>query len=298
MSEHRVFFIGAGVVGTTLGYFLARSRNYQVVGFCSRSFSSAQRAVSRVGSGRAVGQIEDLLPEADVVLITTPDDAIAEVGQKVAASQKLAENAVLMHTSGAHPSSILRRPAEVNYSTVSLHPLQTFSDFASARRMLPGSLAVIEGDDRGRREAVCMARSLDMPYEVIRPEGKPLYHAAACVASNYLVVLLDLALALDEAAGLSREQALAALKPLILATLQNVEEHGTVGAITGPIARGDIETVRSHLKAMPHAGEKAEKTYRSLGRAAVQLARQKRSISCTEAESLRQILSIGGDENE
>lgn len=298
MPERGVAFIGAGVVGTTLAHFLARAEEYEVVGFLSRSLSSARRAVGRVGSGQAACDLRTLLPDADVVFITTPDDAITEVARRVAGSEHLTDGAVLIHTSGAHPGGILRWPSQVNYWTASLHPLQSFADFDSARQVLPGSLAVIEGDERGRREAVRLAEALDMTHAVIQPEAKPLYHAAACAASNYLVVLLELALMLDEEAGLQRQQALAALKPLILGTLQNVEKSGAVDALTGPISRGDAQTVRRHLQAMSGMSDSIQNTYRSLGQAAVQLARRKESITCRQARRLRQMLSIGGDESE
>ena len=122
----------------------------------------------------------------------------------------------------------------------------------------------------------------------LAPEAKPLYHAGAVFASNYLVTMLAEAMRLLEEAGIGRDAALAALLPLVRATLENVAAAGPEGALTGPIARGDAATLRRHLSALPH---RDADLYRAVGRATLRLAREA-GLEEARAARLEEILRV------
>ena len=153
-----------------------------------------------------------------------------------------------------------------------MHPLIAFSPEPSlVARQFRGATFALEGNLAAVAVADTIVRRLGGSPVTMAPELKPLYHAGAVFASNYLVTLVAVAARLLEDAGIAREEALAALAPLARATLENVEAAGPVVALTGPVARGDVATVRRHLMSLSHADAEL---YRAVGRETLKLARQ------------------------
>lgn len=295
MSRVRVAFVGAGVVGTTLAGLLAASDRYSVLGFSSRTPLSAATAAERVGAGSAVEDPVDLTSTADLIFITTPDDAIGNVARDITSRGGVRRGAVLAHCSGLLTSEVLKGH-HGDYGAVSLHPLQAFADYETAKGLMPDSMFVIEGDERGRSAAVSVVKSVGARYHIINPEAKSLYHAAAAVASNYLVVLLEMALVMNERAGIPRERAMDGLYSLLTGTLRNVRDLGTAGALTGPIARGDLGTVQKHLESLED-DQRLSDLYRRLGAVAVELAVLKGTVPHDRADEMKHLL-IGGTHGE
>jgi predicted short-subunit dehydrogenase-like oxidoreductase (DUF2520 family) len=124
----------------------------------------------------------------------------------------------------------------------------------------------------------------------IATEAKPLYHAAAVMACNYVVALEDVAVEMAAEAGLPRERALEALLPLVRGTVENLAQVGLPDALTGPIARGDVETVQRHLEALGPLGPAPNQIYRVLGRAALRVARARGGISAERAARITEML--------
>jgi predicted short-subunit dehydrogenase-like oxidoreductase (DUF2520 family) len=124
----------------------------------------------------------------------------------------------------------------------------------------------------------------------IPTEGKTLYHAAAVMACNYLVALEDAALELAEAAGIARDEALEALLPLVKGTLSNLEKVGIPDCLTGPIARGDAETVRQHLRAIGERLPGLLALYKLLGRRTLEVALARGALGAEAAGALRELL--------
>jgi predicted short-subunit dehydrogenase-like oxidoreductase (DUF2520 family) len=203
---------------------------------------------------RQVGR-EDLdagCAEAEVALLCVPDGEIAAAAERVAAHAPRLR--FVGHTSGATGLGALAAAADAGALTFSLHPLQTVPD---DRASLAGAPAAIAGGDEVAVElARALAEALAMvPFEVAE-DTRAAYHAAACIASNFLVALEESAAGLLEAAGVGDgAEARQLLAPLVLRTAANWAERGG-NALTGPIARGDTETVRGHLEALrAHAPE-------------------------------------------
>lgn len=281
-GRSRVGFIGAGTVGRALSARLAAA-GWPVVAVASRSVESARALARSVPGCAAWADAQAVADAADLVFITTPDGAVREVAAAV--RWRAGQRAV--HTSGALSVRDLAPAREQGAEVGSLHPLQSFADAEEAARLLTGSFFAVEGSGGLREELIRMAEALGGTWAVLEPHEKTLYHAAAVLASNYTVVLMDLAAGLWERFGATREEAVAALLPLLRGTAHNLGRVGLPAALTGPVARGDVETVRRHVEALGRTAPDVLKVYEALGHEAIRVARAKGTIDERQAAELR-----------
>ena len=287
-----IAIIGPGKVGTALGVLCARAGwNVAAVGGGRRN--SAQVAARAIGSSTRVMSAAEAAGAADLVLITVPDDMIAEVCLQLAEAKAFRPQAVVAHCCGAFGSEELESARICGAQTGSIHPLQTFPTVQAAVAKLPGAFCFIEGSPHACDVLESLAKAVGAVPMRIEGQCKALYHAAAAVASNYLVTLLDAAAMMigRSLADADRDKALAALGPLVQATLSNVLQLGPERALTGPVARGDIETVRRHLEAVEQVSPQLAAMYRQLGAMTVDLAVRKGTITPETAQTLRRVLS-------
>lgn len=281
----RFAIVGAGKVGTALASLLSQA-GYAFVGAASRSLRSAESLTQAVGRGEATADAAFLTSRADLVFITTPDDAIKPVCDNLAARGAFRAGSIVAHCSGAHSSALLESARAGGAHVASLHPLQTFATVEQATGTLAGSYCCIEGDAEAVRVLQDVARAIRAKVMVIPTGAKVLYHAAAVVACNYLVALENAALKLDLAAGIDAAQALRSLLPLIKATVSNLERVGVAQSLTGPVARGDVATVRGHLEAIGSHVPHLLPVYKALGREAVEIALARGSLTPEQADQL------------
>jgi predicted short-subunit dehydrogenase-like oxidoreductase (DUF2520 family) len=176
---------------------------------------------------------------ADLIFITTPDEVI----EPFASSLEWWRGQSVVHCSGALDRSVLASAAEVGASTGTFHPLQSITEASSPSSLHEIAIA-IEANGLIRERLVDIAHSLGAQPMILAPNRKARYHAGATMASNYMVTLASCAVELLESSGLSREEALEALLPLMRGTLENLASLGLPDALTGPIARGDATTVK------------------------------------------------------
>ncbi|MCY2930286.1 MAG: DUF2520 domain-containing protein [Planctomycetota bacterium] len=155
----------------------------------------------------------------------------------------------------------------------------------------PGSYCFCEGDKDAVDVVTALAERIGGKPVRIQAAGKALYHAAAVVACNYLAALVDAAAVLCENAGLDRATALAALGPIVTATADNVAKLGPAEALTGPVDRGDVETVRRHMRALTGVDARLKALYKAAGEWTVALALRKKTIGPETAERLRAALN-------
>jgi predicted short-subunit dehydrogenase-like oxidoreductase (DUF2520 family) len=259
-----VLILGSGRVGTAFGYLL-KERGHRILGVYNRRPETGLRALERIGEGTVYDR-ESLLaavPAADLIVITTPDRAIKETAGLVGSGGPR-DDAYLMHLSGLLDSEILKIPGWAG-GVFSFHPLQAIAGFAEGVKLLPEALFTVEGDEKGEQFAGELARSLGLKYLVIKKEYKPLYHAAAVVASNYLVTLVDSSFRLLRKAGMDKEEVRKGLLQLVKGTLANLEAMPPAEALTGPIARGDLETINKHRQALADYAPELAGLYRVLG---------------------------------
>jgi predicted short-subunit dehydrogenase-like oxidoreductase (DUF2520 family) len=193
--------------------------------------------------------------------------------------------------SGSLPATTLAAAHDCGAQVGSLHPLQTVCEPKDDPAIFRGITFAYEGDEGAKQTMVALAQAVQgLPVE-IEPRRKELYHAASVTACNYLVALLDAALDMYAAAGIGRDDAVTAIIPIVDTTLANVKGMGVGKALTGPIARGDFDTVVRNMRAVAaHAGHLKD-LFAALGRVTVGLARRERRISTEQAERLLQALS-------
>lgn len=207
-----------------------------------------------------------------VVVLAVPDDAIAPLARALARAGTLGSHQVVLHLSGLLDHGALAALSGSGAALGSLHPLQTLVEPERVPEHLRGAWAAVEGMPRAIEMAERLARDIGLRPFRLRAEDKPRYHAGAVFASNYFVVVEAIAQDLLRSTGLSEADAWSALAPLAGGTLDNLARRGPLGALTGPVARGDAETVARHLAALT-GGER--ELYRQLGKVALDLARRR-----------------------
>jgi predicted short-subunit dehydrogenase-like oxidoreductase (DUF2520 family) len=274
-SKPSVSIVGSGRLGTALAIALSSS-GYPIQAVVARRLTTARKAaalVSRHTLALKASEL-DLLPSSRIVLLTTPDDEIAITAQRLASSRRsLLRGSIVLHTSGALASDVLEPLTSIGFHVGSLHPLVSVSDPRTGQEGLRGAFYCIEGDAAATRTARTIVRDLKGLSFTISSDYKPLYHAAAVMASGHVLALYDLATEMLVQCGLERGKALRVLLPLLESTVSNLLRSNPARALTGTFARGDVATVRRHLQALSRDGlPEALEVYKLLGARSVQLA--------------------------
>jgi predicted short-subunit dehydrogenase-like oxidoreductase (DUF2520 family) len=235
----RLIVVGPGRAGGSVAR-AAREAGHEIVGVLSRS------GTDEYGPPLSWGQP---LPDADLALIAVKDEAVNEVAGCL--SGLMAGVPVAAHLSGFLPVTALSALAEDGVAIGGFHPLQTLPDPVRGSAALAGSFVAIGGDPLAVDTLRVLAVGLGMePFE-IDDAARPAYHAAAAASANFVVTALAVAGDLLESAHID----LAVMRPLVERVVANVFEGGPGRALTGPIARGDIETVIGHLTAAREVSE-------------------------------------------
>ncbi len=281
-------FIGAGKVGTALAVTLS-GKGYPVVAVYSRTRASSQRLADSVDGCRVCDTGQGVAEAAELVFVTTPDDVIGQV----VAELNWGKGQSVVHCSGADSTAILEKAREDGAFVGGFHPLQTFASVTHAIENIPGSTFAIEAEEPLLAILKDMAVALQGTWVKLNADDKVLYHAAAVMACNYFVTLVKLATDLWGTFGASPEQAIKALMPLLRGTLNNVENVGLPNCLTGPIARGDIGTIRKHVSALKRAAPEVLSAYRELGLHTIPIGVAKGTLDAERAEQLRELLKEG-----
>ncbi len=276
MIRKKIGIIGAGVVGTAIGVIL-NNKGYEITGVYDIKPESTRPLAERINCQICLTP-EDVARSADVLFITTSDTAIQTVVDTLADRKAINRGHTLVHMSGAQSSEILDRAKEFGAHVLSVHPLQSFANPERAIEILPGTVFSIEGDRLAYDVAVCIVETLGGEYFFIDRKAKPLYHAGACVVSNYLVTIVDFGVKLLESTGIPKSMATRALMPLITGTIKNIENIGIPKSLTGPIARGDFSTIIKHLDCLEEMAPDLMKLYSWLGFYTAKIAEEKGTI--------------------
>lgn len=283
MTGKTVAIIGAGSVGSSAGYLLARA-GYSITAVASRTRKSADMASAFIGAGAPTTDVVRAVSGADIVLIATPDGVIKDVCEQVSTGGMLKAGSLVVHLSGAHSLHLLDAAKAAGAFRAVIHPLQSLPGKDQGIENLPGSYFRIEADPEARKTAEELVKALggvelSMPKWRSDRYSTALYHAGAVAVSNFFVALIDYGLKFYEALGADKQEALKAVLPLIRGTLANIETAGIPDALTGPIKRGDVQTVRDHLEAMRNRAPELLGLYKELARHTVAVAQDKNSIT-------------------
>jgi predicted short-subunit dehydrogenase-like oxidoreductase (DUF2520 family) len=287
-------------VGTTLAWALA-ARGYPVVALASRASASASWLAAQLPGCRAVSSPIEVAELADLVLLTVPDDAIAAV----AAGVPWRPGQAVVHCSGASPARVLAAAGEQGALYGSFHPLLSIprarpASAKEALARLAGCTFALEAPEPLAARLSEMASHLGARAISLHERDRVPYHLAAVLVSNYPVALVAAAAELWASFGVARDEALLALLPLLRSTVANLAQLGLPESLTGPIARGDLGTVRTHLdylekkKQEDVATETAllAETYRVLGLLSLPLAQAKGRLTAEQQQALERLLSV------
>jgi predicted short-subunit dehydrogenase-like oxidoreductase (DUF2520 family) len=276
---------GSGRVASALGRLL-RERGAPVVAIAGRDPGRTAEAARFIAGIEAVG-LEALPGRASRVIIAVTDAAITPVAQALAAAGM--KRGIALHTCGASACEALEPLSAQGVSCGALHPLQTFStpEFGVAR--LPGSAFGFTGEGPAADWATEIVELLGGTLIRVPAERRAIYHAAAVMASNYVVGLIDAAATLMQRAGADERTSLRAIEPLARASIENAFAMGPLKALTGPVERGDVETVARHCEALDDADPEIADLYRAVGIHLLKLA-QARGLSEAQAVELKTIL--------
>jgi len=238
-----------------------------VLRVASRTPEQARRAADFIGAGVQPATYNEL---GGRIILCVPDDALESVAATLSDAAR-----IVLHTSGSRGPEALDVLSRRGVACGSLHPLQTVPSPQAGVERLPGCVFAVGGDEAAAEWAQQVVSLVNGSTILIAPGCHSLYHAAAVMASNYVSALLGAAESLMAMAGVSREQALPALAPLVRAAVENAVTLGPMAALTGPVQRGDARTVASHLEALRTAPAEVVDLYRAAGRQTLTMARER-----------------------
>jgi predicted short-subunit dehydrogenase-like oxidoreductase (DUF2520 family) len=292
--------IGAGRVGTTVSYLLAadRSSGLYLSAVSSKSDKSLQKAKEILGEkSRGVIFTGDNIKaalSARCVLICTPDDFIKSTCEDVVkgvGKEKL-KDYFFIHFSGSKQLNVLRSAEEAGAGVASIHPIKSFSSIEESINTLKGTYCGVTYSGEGAMKITKhLVKILGGKVIEIPDEKKPVYHAASCAASNYLITLLNYSVEMFGKMGIKREESIEALIGLVEGTVINIKRMGIEKSLTGPIARGDLGTIEEHLKGLNEIFKGDDiRLYKILGKKTINTAYKNGWIKSVEVKKLKKLL--------
>lgn len=284
MSLAPVGIVGAGRVGAVLGARL-RASGYPVVAVAARSEASLLRARTFLPGVPVLDPVE-VVGASEVLVLAVPDDSLAAVAQELAPHVRPGQ--LVLHTSGRHGRAVLAPLAEVGARTAAFHPAMTFtgSDVDVDRPCVIG----LTTTDADRATVETLAEAVGGTPVHVAEADRVVYHAALAHGANHVVTVLNQALDLLRSIGVADPSAV--LEPLVRASVTNTLAYGDA-ALTGPVARGDAQTVAAHVGAIADADVAA--TYTALSAATIERALADGRIDESAASSLRGALAAGAE---
>jgi len=279
--------VGLGAVGSALGLALTRA-GWPISAVASRD--PARRAAFNrlVGGTRGFADATAILDEVELIILAVPDDALASL----ASGLRMYGGQAMVHTSGALGAEVLRPAMAAGTQIGSFHPLVAFADTERAVAALHGATVAVEGDDQLLDLLAEMAEAIGAHPVRLAPGSKPAYHAAAVLAAGGFDALLDAIAELGRVAGLDEAGSLAIYGPLVEQTLGNARALGIGAALTGPIVRGDVGTLRSHLDSLRLHAPGVLDLYRAAAEREIVLAEARGALTPDAATGLRNALAL------
>ena len=263
----KIGVIGAGRAGTSIAkYFSAAA---EIVGFFSERLEDAQSSAQFAG-GKAYETAEELSAYCGSIIIATGDSQIQSVWNEL--DKTNLEEKTVFHLSGSLSSEVFTDAAKYGVHTGSLHPAYAFDDRFNSYKGLSGAVFTAEGDEEFLAEISKLIKTLGNSLSIIDRSKKTVYHAAASLASNHMLGLLGMCADMLTDCGFTREGSYELLSPLMSGNLAKALSEGAEAALTGPIERGDVQTVKNHLAALDTAHKEV---YNALGNQVAALARKK-----------------------
>lgn len=283
-----IAIIGAGKLGTNLGYALLR-KGHRITAFSDKNLSAAQESQQIIGQGKFTDDNRFAAQYGHWVILTVPDDAIETVAEELADSAMDWQDKFVFHCSGLLTTESLNSLEKRGALVASLHPIQSFPQKKPDLKAFEDIFFGLEGKQEALNLAIGITRQLGGKYFILEAHNKPLYHTACSMASNFLATLLDTAAELLSQAGLADSTASQVLMPLVQGTLQNVKKFDAGTALTGPIARGDEKSIVKHLEAL-HKLPKLRDLYSTIAYHSLQIAKREGKMPEEKFKALKALL--------
>jgi predicted short-subunit dehydrogenase-like oxidoreductase (DUF2520 family) len=270
MSTTQINFIGCGRLGKTIAKLIKIHQLGTLQAIKNSSFESSIKAVQFIGEGQAYLTFQDL-PRADIYFITTPDDQIQSSCEQLAHKHFLKKDAIVVHASGSLTSSILASAKEQGCHIASIHPIKSFANPTQCIHDFSGTFCAIEGDEKAIAFIAPLFEKMGGIIFTVNKDHKTLYHAACVIANNYLITLHHAAFQCFKEARIEEVTAKKLASTLMKSALNNIDHLTHEAALTGPLQRGDIQTVLSHLQTL---NVNIKTLYSTLGLATLPLTEQ------------------------
>lgn len=282
--------IGAGKLGNALAIAMDKLE-FGISGIYSRSEASCQSLCGKLNL-EMDNCLETVIINSDVIFLCVSDNDINSMASRIVSCLKPESvvGKVFFHLSGALSSDALKPLEDIGGYIGSFHPIQTFADKENGWQKLFGCFFGFEGCDEAKRCAINIADKLKAKVIFIRKEQKTLYHAAACMISNYTVTLFYIMNQMLLKSGIEEDAADNAFIPLLKNTVDNIEKLGYINALTGPISRADYKVIEQHIKSLSSETPEFEAVYRILGRETIDIAVSKGNLKEADVIRLKGIL--------
>lgn len=282
LSKPTITIIGTGALGSTLQTFF-KENGYPIRSTWNSKGGFIYSENSEQSVNRTLPETDDEI--GDLIFITTPDDLIEETAQSLSKRSISWEDKTVVHCSGNLTSDELESLADSGAKIVSMHPIQPFKKGDGSDRFKNITIS-LQGNDDAKKQLIPIIQEMGAKSLNLTKKQKRYLHIAAVMASNYLVALMFSVENLLKDVGL--EEGFEAIETLVHQTVTNIFEKGPADALTGPIARGDFESVQTHLNELK--GRDQEKLYKILGQETLKITRQNGSVSDDMIDLLQEIL--------
>lgn len=292
-SRWNIAIVGAGKVGSVLGRILVENGG-RVVAVVSRSHSSARRAAKFLRCKTASTSLSAIPPTTHLVLITTPHGEVAETAVKLAQLPDIDFRGIAVcHASGMLTADALKPVRQKGATVFSFHPLQTFPRDFDPKDIVESGRGIyfgVDGSPAALNVAKQFARKLGGHILKVPPSRRALYHAACVLASNHLVTVLGILERMFKQLGTGHRNFYTPVEPIIMATLRNVARTSPAKALSGPVARGGVETLAGHFVSLKKYTPGLVPYFAHMSLETVKLAEAKGSLTKEQTRSLKTLL--------
>ena len=287
-----IALIGPGRLGQAVTALL-RQKGYPITAIVGRDRERTHTAARFIGAELMATTDLHRCTAATIIIIATPDDQLAATALQLQQQVKLRPDAMLVHCSGMHPAAILKQDPATTQLTLAMHPLQTFASGEQGIKSLPGCFFSLEGEQKAIERGQQLVTDLGGEAFTIEAQSKVLYHAAACMVSNFVTTILDSAGQVLSSCNPEQQIPLKVLGPLVRTAVENSLTLGTEAALTGPIVRGDSGTIERHMEQLQQHQPHLVELYRHLAVETTHLAQRSQRLSDEGAAQLIKLLSQG-----
>jgi predicted short-subunit dehydrogenase-like oxidoreductase (DUF2520 family) len=283
-----IAIIGAGRLGTSLAFAMSK-KGYTIKALSCRSKNSVEESRQKIGHGIPSTDNVQTADKGEIIFLTVPDDEIERVVKELESSPLDWEGKVVLHCSGLLTSKALDPLKSKGAYTASVHPCLSFPKKQNKHDIFQNIFFALEGDEIAVAVTKNIVNKIGALHFIIRSENKACYHTACSMASNMSVVLLYTAISLLSECGIGENEAKKVLWPLVEGTLHNVNKIDILSALTGPVARGDLTTIKKHLAEL-NKFPSSRQIYLDLAKQALEMAKRRNKVVGEKISAMEALL--------